>query len=46
MLGTFTNMDIDPVIPAENGYTHKESTDIVNILLIILKSTLASGRMS
>ncbi len=43
MPGTLTKIEIVSAIQTENGYTHKESTDIVKTLLEILKSTLASG---
>jgi integration host factor subunit alpha len=43
MPGTLTKMDIVSAVQTENGYTLKESTDSVNTLLEILKSTLASG---
>jgi len=43
MPGTFTKMDVVSAIQTENGYTLKKSTEIVNTLLEILKSTLASG---
>jgi hypothetical protein len=53
MLGTFTNMDIDPVIPAENGYTHKESTGIINpseavygLIILRRSSSPPSGALS
>jgi integration host factor subunit alpha len=36
-------MDIVRIIKKENGYTFDESIDIVETLLEILKSTLASG---
>ena len=43
MPGTFTKMDIVLAVQSENGYTPKESTDIVNTFLETLKSILASG---
>ena len=43
MPGTLTKMDIVSAVQAESGYILKESTDIVNTLLEIIKSTLASG---
>ena len=43
MPGTLTKMDIVSAVQAENGYTLIKSTDIVNTLLEIIKSTLASG---
>ena len=43
MPGTLTKMDIVSAVQTENGSTLKESTGIVNSLLEILKSTLASG---
>ncbi len=43
MPGTLTKMDIVSAVQPEDGYTLKESTDIVNTLLEIIKSTLASG---
>ena len=43
MLGTLTKIDIVSAVQAENGYTLIKSTDIVNTLLEIIKSTLASG---
>jgi integration host factor subunit alpha len=43
MPGTLTKIDIVSAVQAENGYTLIKSTDIVNTLLEIIKSTLASG---
>jgi len=43
MLGTLTKADIIAAIQTENGYTLKKSTDIVETILEIIKSTLASG---
>jgi integration host factor subunit alpha len=43
MPGTLTKIDIVSAIQTENGYTLKKSIDIVDSLLDILKSTLASG---
>ncbi len=43
MPGTLTKTDIIAAIQTENGYTLKKSTDIVETLLKIIKSTLASG---
>ena len=43
MPGTLTKMDIVSAVQPEDGYTLKESTDIVKTLLEIIKSTLASG---
>jgi|GEM_PF-3491271 integration host factor subunit alpha len=43
MPGTLTKMDIVSAVQAENGYTLIKSIDIVDTILEILKSTLASG---
>ena len=43
MPGTLTKMDIVSAVQPEDGYTLKKSTDIVNTLLEIIKSILASG---
>ena len=43
MPGTLTKADIISTIQTENGYTLKKSIDIVETLLKIIKSTLASG---
>jgi integration host factor subunit alpha len=43
MPGTLTKIDIVSAVQTQNRYTLKESSDIVNTLLEILKSTLASG---
>ncbi len=43
MPGTLTKTDIIAAIQTENGYTLKKSTDIVEILLEIIKRTLESG---
>ena len=43
MPGTLTKMDIVSAVQAENGYTLIKSTGIVENLLEIIKSTLASG---
>jgi len=43
MPGTLNKLDIASIIKKENGYTLKESADIVETLLEVLKSTLASG---
>jgi integration host factor subunit alpha len=43
MLGTLTKIDIVSAVQAENGYTLIKSTESVNALLEIIKSTLASG---
>ena len=43
MPGTLTKADIIAAIQTENGYTLKKSTDIVETLLKIIKSTLESG---
>jgi integration host factor subunit alpha len=43
MPGTLTKKDIVSAVQAENGYTLTKSTGIVDTLLEILKSTLASG---
>ncbi len=43
MPGTLTKTDIIAAIQTKNGYTLKKSTDIVEILLEIIKSTLESG---
>ena len=43
MPGTLTKADIISIIQSENGYSLKKSTDIVETLLEIIKSTLESG---
>ena len=43
MPSTLTKADIIAAIQTENGYTLKKSTDIVETLLKIIKSTLESG---
>ena len=43
MLGTLTKMDIVSAVQTGNGSTLKESTDIDNTLLKIIKPALASG---
>ncbi len=43
MPGTLTKADIITAIQTENGYTLNKSTDIVETLLKIIKSTLESG---
>ena len=40
---TLTKADIISVVQTENGYTLKKSSDFVETLLEIIKSTLASG---
>jgi len=43
MPDTLTKADLITVIHTENGYTLKQSADIVETLLEIMKRTLASG---
>ena len=43
MSETLTKADIISAIQTENGYTLKDSANIVETLLEIIKSTLASG---
>jgi integration host factor subunit alpha len=43
VLGTLTKMDIVSPVQTGNGSTLKESTDIDNTILKIIKSTLASS---
>ena len=43
MPGTLSKMDIVSAVQAENGYTLIKSTGIVENLIEIIKSTLASG---
>jgi integration host factor subunit alpha len=43
MPGTLTKADIIAAIQTENGYALKKSTDIVEIILEIIKSTLETG---
>ena len=43
MPGTLIKADINTAIQTENGYSLKKSTDIVEILLEIIKATLESG---
>jgi len=43
MPGTLTKAHIISIIQSENGYSLKKSTDIVETLLEIIKSTLESG---
>ena len=43
MPGTLTKADIISTVQTETGYTLKKSIDIVETLLKIIKSTLASG---
>ena len=43
MPGTLTKADIIAAIQTENGYTLKKSTDIVETLLKIIKSSLVCG---
>jgi len=43
MAGTLTKADIISQIQAENGYSIKTSTELVETLMEILKSTLESG---
>jgi len=43
MHDTLTKADIISAIQTENGYSLKKSTDIVETLLEIIKSTLESG---
>ena len=43
MSGTLTKADIISAIQTENGYSLNKSIDIVETLLEIIKSTLASG---
>jgi len=41
--GTLTKADIIAAIQTENGYTLKKPADIIETLLEIIKSSLASG---
>ena len=43
MPGSLTKADIISAIQIENGYSRRKSTDIVAILLEIIKSSLESG---
>ena len=43
MSGTLTKADIISAVQTENGYSLKKSTDIVEILLEIIKRALESG---
>jgi integration host factor subunit alpha len=43
MHGTLSKADIIAAIQTENGYSLRKTTDIVNTLLKIIKSTLESG---
>ncbi len=45
MPGTLTKADIISAIQAENGYSHKKSIELVEILIEIIKSTLESGEL-
>jgi len=43
MSGTLTKADIISTVQTVNGYTFRKSTDIVETLLEIIKTTLESG---
>jgi len=45
MSGTLTKADIISTVQTVNGYTFRKSTDIVETLLEIIKSTLESGEV-
>jgi len=43
LIGTFTKSHLINAITGQNGYTKKKSTETVETILKLIKSTLASG---